>query len=63
MPGKVVAVLAQAGDTVAAGQGIVVIEAMKMENELPAPRDGRLAAVRVRPGDTVEAGTPLFTIE
>jgi pyruvate carboxylase subunit B len=63
MPGRVVVLLAKEGDAVRAGQGILVIEAMKMENELPAPRDGRLGAIRVRPGDTVEAGAPLFRVE
>jgi len=56
MPGRVVRVLAAAGATVAAGQGLVVIEAMKMENELRSPRAGRLAELPVREGQAVEAG-------
>jgi pyruvate carboxylase subunit B len=40
-----------------------VVEAMKMENEIPAPKDGRLTRLRIRPGDTVEAGAALFTVE
>jgi pyruvate carboxylase subunit B len=63
MPGRVVALLAREGEAVKAGQGILVVEAMKMENELPAPRDGRLTAIGVRPGATVETGTLLFRIE
>ena len=63
MPGKIVALLALEGQEVTAGQGVVVVEAMKMENELPAPKDGRVTRIRVRPGDTVEAGAALFTVE
>jgi biotin carboxyl carrier protein len=63
MPGRVTAVLAREGQEVKAGQGVVVVEAMKMENELPAPKDGRVTAVRVKPGETVEAGALLLVIE
>ncbi|MFZ0661150.1 MAG: biotin/lipoyl-containing protein [Acidobacteriaceae bacterium] len=63
MPGRVVRVLAQAGDTVAAHQGIVVIEAMKMQNELKSPKDGMVAELRVEPGDTVSAGDVLAVVE
>lgn len=63
MPGRIRALLAGEGDSVQGGQGVVVIEAMKMENEIQAPKDGRLTRVRVRPGDTVEAGSALFTVE
>jgi len=63
MPGKIAALLAREGQEVKAGQGVVVVEAMKMENELPAPKDGRVARIRVRPGETVEAGAALFTVE
>ncbi|HSK09286.1 MAG TPA: acetyl-CoA carboxylase biotin carboxyl carrier protein subunit [Vicinamibacterales bacterium] len=62
MPGKIVKVLVAAGDTVRARQGLVVIEAMKMENELRAPRDGRVAAVHVQEGALVEAGRLLVVI-
>jgi biotin carboxyl carrier protein len=62
MPGRVVKVLAQAGARVAAGQPIVVVEAMKMENELRAPRAGAIADVRCAEGATVEAGQELVTI-
>jgi pyruvate carboxylase subunit B len=63
MPGRIRAILVPEGETVRNGQGVVVVEAMKMENEIPAPKDGRVSRVRVRPGDTVEAGAALFTVE
>lgn len=63
MPGKIVRVLMQAGETVAAGQGVIVIEAMKMQNEMKARRAGRVTAVPVREGETVAAGAILATIE
>jgi biotin carboxyl carrier protein len=63
IPGKVVAVSVAPGDQVAAGQPLVVLEAMKMENELLAEQAGRVAAVHVSPGDTVEAGTVLVELE
>jgi len=63
MPGRIVRVLAAAGDQVTAGQGIVVIEAMKMQNELKAPRDGRVTAIEVKDDDRVNAGAILATIE
>ncbi|MBI4486549.1 MAG: acetyl-CoA carboxylase biotin carboxyl carrier protein subunit, partial [Acidobacteria bacterium] len=62
MPGKVVRVLASPGDVVHAGQGLIVLEAMKMENELRAPRDGTVTAVHVREGISVDAGTLLVVI-
>ena len=63
MPGKVIRVLVNAGDEVAEGQGIVVVEAMKMQNELKAPRAGRVTSVAVNAGDSVIAGAVLATIE
>ena len=63
MPGRVVRVLVGEGDTVAAGQGVVVVEAMKMENELGSPGAGRVAAVRVTTGQAVEAGALLAIVE
>jgi biotin carboxyl carrier protein len=63
MPGRVVRVLAQRGDAVAAHQGVVVIEAMKMQNELKSPKDGMVAEIRVSAGDTVSAGDVLAVIE
>ncbi len=63
MPGRVVRLLAQEGDAVEAHQGIVVIEAMKMQNELKAPKAGRVAELRVTAGDTVASGDVLAIIE
>ena len=63
MPGKIVRVLVAVGDEVAAGQGIMVVEAMKMQNELKAPRDGRVTAIEVKENDSVNAGAVLATLE
>lgn len=63
MPGRVVRVLTAKGEAVEAGQGIVVIEAMKMQNELKSPKSGKVADLRVTPGDTVSAGDVLAVIE
>ena len=63
MPGKITRILVQPGDEVAAGQGVIVVEAMKMENELVAPGDGRVADVPVSEGDPVDAGAVLVVIE
>jgi len=63
MPGKIVRVLAAPGDTVQAGQGIVVVEAMKMQNEMKSRRGGRVVAIPVKEGDTVGPGAILATIE
>lgn len=63
MPGKVVRVLVKAGDDVTARQGLVVVEAMKMENELRAARDGRVRDVAVTEGQSVDAGAVLLIVE
>lgn len=63
MPGRVVRVLVERGDQVAAHQGIVVIEAMKMQNELKSPKAGRVSRVAVAPGDTVSSGDVLVIVE
>jgi hypothetical protein len=63
MPGRVVRVLVEAGEQVAARQGVVIVEAMKMENELRAPKAGRVKDVGVTPGASVEAGRVLVVIE
>ena len=62
MPGLVVRVLVQPGDAVAAGQGLVVMEAMKMENELRAATAGTVRAVHARPGAAVEKGALLVEL-
>jgi biotin carboxyl carrier protein len=63
MPGKVVRVHMEAGAAVAKGAGVVVVEAMKMQNEMKSPRDGVVVSIKVRPGDTVNAGDVLAVIE
>lgn len=63
MPGKVVRILAEAGAQIQAGEGIVVIEAMKMQNEVRAPRAGTLASIPVKEGQAVNAGEVLAIIE
>lgn len=62
MPGKVVKVLVAQGDEVEIGAPLVVVEAMKMENELVAEKSGVIAKVHVQPGDAVEGGAQLITI-
>ncbi|MCU1336793.1 MAG: acetyl-CoA carboxylase biotin carboxyl carrier protein subunit [Bryobacterales bacterium] len=63
MPGKVIRVLVTAGDTVEEGQGLVVVEAMKMQNEMKSPKTGRVAEVRARLDATVGAGEILVIVE
>lgn len=63
MPGKVVRVQTQAGATVDKGTGVVVVEAMKMQNEMKSPRAGVVVSIKVKPGDTVNAGDVLAVIE
>jgi biotin carboxyl carrier protein len=63
MPGRVVRVLVKPGDEVAARQGLLVVEAMKMENELSSPRAGTVREVAVSEGASVEAGRLLAVIE
>jgi biotin carboxyl carrier protein len=62
MPGRIVRVLVKPGDEVAARQGLVVVEAMKMENELAAPRAGRVAEILVTEGQSVESGRLLVRL-
>jgi biotin carboxyl carrier protein len=63
MPGRIVKVLVQPGEAVAARQGLIVVEAMKMENELRAPRSGTIADVRVAEGASVEANAVLLVLK
>jgi biotin carboxyl carrier protein len=63
MPGKVVRVLVSVGDQVEDGAGIVVVEAMKMQNEMKSPKAGTLAALHVEVGATVNAGDVLAVVE
>jgi 3-methylcrotonyl-CoA carboxylase alpha subunit len=63
IPGKVVAIKVKPGDLVEPGQALVVLEAMKMENELAADQAGKVAAIHVSAGDTVEGGELLVELE
>jgi biotin carboxyl carrier protein len=63
MPGRVVRVLVAPGQQVVAGQRLIVVEAMKMQNEMKAPRAGRVASVKAETGATVSAGDILVVIE
>jgi biotin carboxyl carrier protein len=63
MPGKVVKVLVSPGAAVEEGQGLVVVEAMKMENELKSPKKGKVSDIAVREGQAVEGGAKLLSVE
>lgn len=62
MPGTILKVNVNVGDSVNEGDTVAVLEAMKMENEIPAPCSGKIAAVNVKQGDTVETGAVLVVI-
>ena len=63
MPGKVLKVLVKAGEQVKENQPIIVLEAMKMENEIVAPKDGVVSAVYVNEGAAIDVGQPIATVE
>ena len=63
MPGRIVRVLVAEGDEVDAGAGLVVVEAMKMENEITTAKGGKVTKIAVAPGDAVEGGALLLVIE
>jgi len=63
MPGKVVRILAPVGTEVEAGQAVLVIEAMKMQNELKSPKKGKVSKLTVKEGDAVESGQNLAEVE
>lgn len=63
MPGKVVRVLVGEGEEVAAGQGLLVVEAMKMQNEIRSPKAGRVASIPAREGAAVAGGETLVEVE
>lgn len=63
MPGRVVKALVAEGDTVEAGQPVIIVEAMKMENEVGAPGPGVVRSINVSQGDTVDAGAVLIELE
>jgi pyruvate carboxylase subunit B len=62
MPGKVVRVLVQAGEKVEAGQGLLVVEAMKMQNEIRSPKGGIVERLHVKEGQPVNAGEVLCIV-
>lgn len=62
MPGKIISVKVSSGATVKKGEVIMILEAMKMENEIVAPQDGTIASVNVNEGASVEAGTVLASL-
>ena len=62
MPGKILGVKASAGQAVKKGQVLLILEAMKMENEIVAPQDGTVATINVSVGDSVEPGATLATM-
>ena len=63
LPGTIIEILVQPGDEIQAGQAVVVLEAMKMENELQAEFAGTVTSVNVQEGDMVRAGTEIITID
>ena len=63
IPGLIARVLVEVGQRVAAGQPILILEAMKMQNEIAAPRAGRVTEIRTAPGQTVDAGEILAILE
>jgi biotin carboxyl carrier protein len=63
MPGKVVRILLSTGDDVVAGQGVLVVEAMKMQNEIKSPKSGRVIELRVSEGDNVNANQVLAIVD
>ncbi|NJF26152.1 pyruvate/oxaloacetate carboxyltransferase [Thermococcus sp. Bubb.Bath] len=63
MPGKILRILVKEGEQVKTGQGLLILEAMKMENEIPAPKDGVVKKILVKEGDTVNTGDPMMEIE
>ena len=63
MPGKVVRVLAEVGAEIKQGEGVIIVEAMKMQNEMKSPKDGTVKEIRYDEGATVNAGDVLAVIE
>jgi len=63
IPGKIVEILVSEGDEIRAGSIVIVLEAMKMQNEIKAPIDGRIKKVICKPGERIEANVPLLEIE
>ena len=62
LPGVIIEVSVKEGQQVKAGQKVAILEAMKMENEIPAPKDGTITDIHVHKGDTLQEGDPVVTI-
>ena len=62
MPGKILGIKANVGQAVKRGEVVIILEAMKMENEIVAPSDGTVASINVAVGDSVESGATLITM-
>ena len=63
MPGTILDIKVQVGDTISKGQVLAILEAMKMENEIMSPRDGKVASIQITKGASTNAGDVLFAIE
>lgn len=63
MPGKIIGVMVKEGEEVVEGQAVLILEAMKMQNEIRTPQSGRITRIFPKAGDTVEAGVLLFSVE
>ena len=63
IPGKIVSIAVAEGDNVAEGDVVMILEAMKMQNEIQAPLSGTVTAVNCKPGDSIEANSPLVIIQ
>ncbi|MDP8214069.1 MAG: biotin/lipoyl-containing protein [Candidatus Euphemobacter frigidus] len=63
LPGTILAIKVTEGDAVTRGQTLVVLEAMKMENEIPSPADGKVSSIKVKKGDSVSTGDLLLVLE
>jgi biotin carboxyl carrier protein len=63
MPGKIVKILLEEGTEVGEGQAVLILEAMKMQNEIKSPQSGKITRISPKPGDSVETGALLFTVE
>ena len=62
LPGVIIEISVKEGQQVKAGQKVAILEAMKMENEIPAPKDGTITDIHVHKGDTLQEGDPVVTI-
>ena len=62
MPGMVVAIPVEVGQSVGKGENLIILESMKMQNELKAPREGSITGIRVKPGDSVDQNQVLLTL-